>query len=737
MSLDQTQAQGTEEQRRAQALSLQRARPPIDVPGYSPQRFLGAGAYGEVWVAIDNNTGRQVAIKFYAHRGGLDSSILSREVEKLAFLHADRYVVQLLDVGWESVPPYYVMEYVEQGSLEDRLRRKGPLRVHEAVNLFTDVAVGLLHAHGKGVLHCDLKPGNVLLDQDQKPRLADFGQSRLSHEQRPALGTLFYMAPEQADLQAMPDARWDVYALGALLYCMLVGSPPHRHDEAVTEIERAEDLSERLARYRRVIESSPLPSDHRRVPGVDRALAEIVDRCLAVNPAERFANVQAVLDALEGRARRRARLPLMILGAVGPLLLLTLLSIVAWRWFSDSIEQTSRALTERALQSLDFAGRSVATVAADELERRFETVERIASDPQIVASLQEIADDAELQPLLRRLSDPALRTQLEAERKTLRAPSKPGPGLPVPPDQRPAAVKRLDARMAQLTAGNDRFEIASWFVTDGLGIQLLRIEPSDTTGQNYSWRSYFHGGSRDESEDWRPLPGQHVSRTQLSAVYRSRSSKHWSVAISTPVFSAAGPARRFLGVVAVSFPVRGKFIELGEGDQQFSVLVDTRPGDHQGLILQHPAFDVLAESDPGHLDRLAHFRLDPAEIPVPRDGDDDYRDPLGEAGGLPKFSGRWLAAQRPVRFQGHDTGWVVLVQESFAHAIGGELAQLRRAFLVNGLLAVAAVAGVLGLTWWLVMRSLSVGTNAFSAEPSSQVRLPETLTFQATQRQSP
>ena len=153
------------------------------MPGYEPRRFLGAGAYGEVWVAIDRNTGRQVAIKFYLHRGGLDWSLLSREVEKLAFLSADRYVVQLLDVGWDATPPYYVMEYVEQGSLEERIKNDGPLPAEQAVTLFRDVCVGLVHAHGKGVLHCDLKPANILLDQDRRPRIADFGQSRLSHEQ--------------------------------------------------------------------------------------------------------------------------------------------------------------------------------------------------------------------------------------------------------------------------------------------------------------------------------------------------------------------------------------------------------------------------------------------------------------------------------------------------------------------------------------------------------------------------
>src|SRR4029078_6520243 len=157
MHIDHTQQQSSEEQQRAQALSLNRSQPPAQVPGYEPRRFLGAGAYGEVWVALDRNTGRQVAIKFYAHRGGLDWSLLSREVEKLAFLSADRYVVRLLDFGWDAEPPYYVMEYVERGSLEELLKRRGKLSVNEAVDLFRDIAIGLVHAHGKGVLNCHIK----------------------------------------------------------------------------------------------------------------------------------------------------------------------------------------------------------------------------------------------------------------------------------------------------------------------------------------------------------------------------------------------------------------------------------------------------------------------------------------------------------------------------------------------------------------------------------------------------
>src|SRR6266850_906011 len=131
MSSDFTAQQTPADQQRSKDLSLQRTRPPIEVPGYQIQRFLGAGAYGEVWVGLDRNTGRKVAIKFYLHRSGVDWSLLSREVEKLR------------DVGWDGEPPYYVMEYVEQGSLDDLLRRHGTFSGAEAVELFHEIAVGL------------------------------------------------------------------------------------------------------------------------------------------------------------------------------------------------------------------------------------------------------------------------------------------------------------------------------------------------------------------------------------------------------------------------------------------------------------------------------------------------------------------------------------------------------------------------------------------------------------------
>ncbi|MDZ7620021.1 MAG: serine/threonine-protein kinase, partial [Patescibacteria group bacterium] len=407
MSTDPTELQRDSEREQARQRSLLRTHPPTQVPGYEAERLLGGGAYGEVWLAVERNTGRRVAIKFYAHRGGLDWSLLSREVEKLSFLFADRYVVQLLAVGWDAEPPYYVMEYVERGSLAERLQ-EGPVPVAEAVATVRDVAIGLVHAHAKGILHCDLKPANILLDQDGKPRLADFGQSRLSTEQTPALGTLFFMAPEQADLEAIPDARWDIYALGALLYCLLTGAPPHRTDEAAQTIDDAVNLTQRLSRYRKTIQQSPLPTGHRRAGGVDSELAAIVDRCLAPDPEDRFPTMQAVLDAFDARDRRRAQRPLLLLGTVGPALLLLVVSLFFWQGFTTALRQSDAALTDRAIESNHFAAQYVARTAAEELQRRWAAVNRVAYSAEVKQALADLYAAPDAVPLMTRLSDPDL-----------------------------------------------------------------------------------------------------------------------------------------------------------------------------------------------------------------------------------------------------------------------------------------------------------------------------------------
>ncbi len=717
---------------------MQRGQPPTQVPGYEPEQFLGVGAYGEVWVAIERNTGRRVAIKFYTHRGGLDWSLLSREVEKLAFLFADRYVVQLIGVGWDADPPYYIMEYLDQGSLAKRLE-SGPLPVAEAVEVFRDVAVGLVHAHGKGVLHCDLKPANILLDQDRKPRLADFGQSRLSHEQVPALGTLFYMAPEQADLEAVPDARWDVYALGALLYCMLTGSPPHRSEASVEQLEEVKDLQRRLARYRRTIRHSPVPAAHRQVPGVDRALAEIVQRCLDPDPRKRYPNVQAVLGALDAREAQRARRPMMILGGVGPALVLLVVSLFAWTGFGRALRQSRDALTKSALDSNGFAAEFVARTASNELERRFEAVEQVAFSGRLREVLSETIKTPEMQELLERLSDPqpVRRGNEDESLAPLRAEF-----------LEHQARKRLQAEFEKLIPAlmwpgendNGIEEVASWFFCDKRGVSTVRVPELDlrvpeldpiertTIGKNFAWRSYFHGGTedqgwRDYQEWWRPAPGEHLEQTELSAAFRSQFHNQWIVAVACPVYEEPPSGGEFLGVVALTVKV-GRFVELeGKGERfrkfQSAVLVDQREGDHAGMILQHRHLTALqSELDRLSDDELEEYRLPRERLPDTPEKGLTYRDPLAKLVAGSKLAAKlddvprnklWLAQAAPVLVRGHQTGWWVIVQEPYDtedRTIIWTLDGLKSGLILYGLAAlVMALLVVLGL-WGFSIRLL-------------------------------
>ncbi|MFZ1937441.1 MAG: protein kinase [Thermoguttaceae bacterium] len=692
MSIDPTEIQGGIERRRAREMSLQRGRPPTQAPGYEAERFLGVGAYGEVWVAVERNTGRRVAIKYYAHRGGLDWSLLSREVEKLAFLFADRYVVQLLGVGWDADPPYYIMEYLEKGSLADRIAQ-GKVPVDEAVSLLRDVATGLVHAHGKGVLHCDLKPANVLLDQDGKPRLADFGQSRLSTEQAPALGTMFYMAPEQADLEAVPDARWDVYALGALLYCMLTGGPPYRTGKTVDAFERTPDLNERLRHYRETIEQSPPPSAHRKVRGVDKMLAAIVDRCLAVDPERRYANVQEVLDALDARAARLARRPMMVLGAIGPALLLAVVTWFAWQGFSTAVRQSNEALTDRALASNHFAAQYVARTAGDELQRRYEMVEEVAKSKQFRQGLAAMLAKPDVQDLLVTLSDPKCNpADLESQRSKLHD----------RPD-RLALQKEFEALVPPLGPVREGGHVASWFFCDANGVAIVRTPEGRTLGRNFAWRSFFNGRGHDLDETWRPKPGDHISATTLSDVFQSQSTtKEWIVAVTAPVFDDS-PRRKFLGVVAMTVEV-GRFIQFFGDENQFAVLVDNCAGEHKGVVIQHPLFDKLLAEQPRLPDRFKNCRVRADRLPDTPARAENYCDPLGFDPEGGKYDRHWLAQMEPVVVRGHDTGWIVIVQEAYDTAIGDTLAGLKHGLVTSGMIALGLIALVMAGLWGMAKR---------------------------------
>jgi eukaryotic-like serine/threonine-protein kinase len=711
MSSDFTAQQTPADRQRSKDLSLQRTRPPSEVPGYQTQRFLGAGAYGEVWVGLDRNTGRKVAIKFYLHRAGVDWSLLSREVEKLRFLSADRYVVQLLDVGWDAEPPYYVMEYVEHGSLDDLLRRHGTFSANEAVELFREIAVGLAHAHGKGVVHCDLKPANILLDQDLKPRLADFGQSRLSHEQKPALGTLFYMAPEQADLQAVPDVRWDVYALGAIFYTLLAGAPPHRNDDTVGKIDAASDLEERLQRYRHAVRAAPTPSEHRKIPGVDRPMAEIIDRCLAVNPDDRFANVQEVLDAVAARALNRSRLPLMVLGFLGPLLALLITAFFSYRGYARAVENAEHGYSVWALQNNQFAAQLAAEKVTGQLSRYFELARGEVDNAEFKPLFFAVADKS---PALKRIDDQATSDgELQAARAAF-----------LNEADRGALERYLDARMAEyqeLAKRDPRVpRFASLFVTDRHGTQLASAfddqAVSLSIGRNFAYRTYFHGGPDELPPNERaPDDVTYIDRTHLSAVFFSSSQKTWKVAVSTPIYRQTNGAQQFEGILVLT-------VDLGDFNittapmsgtlGQFLVLVDARPGEYQGVVIHHPLFYRLAALGKAVPQTLLgrDYRVPPSLLHG--EGDTAYRDPLAhyrdEEALAREFAGRWLAASAPVlppigAGEHSESGLVVLVQSDYQSVVR-PARQLGQQFIRNSFWMFVVMVAVSLSLWYIVVR---------------------------------
>ena len=727
MTTDKTQFQTPGDRKRASELSRQPSQPPTEIPGYEPQRFLGSGAFGEVWVALDRKTGRQVAIKFFSQRGSVDWTLLSGEVEKLVFLSADRYVVQLLDVGWNADPPYYVMEYIENGSLDDRLSKHGTLPITEAVAMFHEVARGLSHAHGKGVLHCDLKPANVLLDQDDMPRLADFGQSRLASEHKPALGTLFYMAPEQADMDAVPDARWDVYALGSVLYCMLTGNPPHRTGVAINEIDSAADLPARLKTYREFIRSQPPAAEHRKVRGMDRSLAEIIDRCLEVHPKRRYSNVHSVIADLKKRTERRARRPLQILGLLGPLLLLAVFAIFGFQAYEVAMRDSRQTIIQNLQKASRFAAESERRSMEKDFQRLHQSILQVAGDSQLKSLVMELESDEQVSGWLDTLRDPSVSEPVvNGVRSDFLRTEKRKPLLDFINDLKNQPLPR----------------VASWFVTDQHGNTLASdLDPTRfkmPDGKNWAYRSYFTGLPQDEIKGGKPHPP--LTGPTLSAPFKSTATNTWKLAISTPVRNEGAT----IGVLVMTFEL-GEFISFNNaqvpraGRDEYAMLIEARANNENGLVLQHPLYDDLLEisrtsdADEGRLPQINN-RFEPSLVEDLRVGKvTTIRDPLGGHPDGGAYDDDWIvwAESFQPEFMNTNGPLLLAVVQRYSLAVK-PVDDLGRKLLREGLTALAVFVAVSIALWYLVLRMLSDSSlsgmrSAADGDTSQSVHSRETL----------
>ena len=716
MNEDRTEYQTAGGRSISKKLSTDSTTPPADVPGYRLQRFLGSGAFGQVWVGLDLNTGRSVAVKFYLHRGGVNWALLSREVKNLVQLSADRHVVQVLEVGWDSDPPYYVMELVSGGSLEDMLQARKQLPVHEAVEVFHKICIGLNRCHGKGVLHCDLKPANILLGEDDEPRLADFGQSRMSHDQTPTLGTLFYMAPEQADLEATPDASWDVYAAGAILYRMLTGKPPYRDDSIVDQVDTAGSLPKRLSRYRQAIAESPPPIEKLNGRGIDQPLQRIIARCLSLEPDERYANAQQILQALARRNEVRSRRPLVLLGIVGPLLILAATCFFAVRGIQHVTESTQEFLQQEAFGSNNYAARSAARTLESELERYFDLASRESSTTEFTRALSEALSDDEVRDMLRAIADAktsASALDMVSQRESL---------LDVPARIRlDELLRRSLARYTSLASETSRPRLASMFVTDAKGTIVgiayeTPVERSQSSaGRNYSYRTYFHGGGEDLD---RSTPIESIAplrKTHLSAAFQSTATGLWKVAISTPVFLEAEDQRPDAVFVVTINLGDFKLLQSEKGANHVAVLIDARKGDNRGTILQHPLMDIHREKGIVLVGEKYQLRSETIDRLI-KEGVVDYKDPVAQADDGKDYVGEWIAAIQPVALpidSGDEphvvsntraTDLLVLVQYRLETVLA-PVGHLQTSLLWLGAAAVGSILMLTFAFWWMVTRA--------------------------------
>ncbi len=261
---------------------------------YALDREVGAGGMATVYLARDLKHDRQVALKVLRPElsAALGSERFPREIKFVAqFNHP--HILSLYDSGEVQGFLYYVMPFVDGESLRDRLAREKQLPIPDAVRILKEVADALAYSHARGVVHRDIKPGNVLLS-GRHAVVTDFGVAKAVTASASrdtmttvgmAVGTPHYMAPEQAMGQGEIDQRADIYALGVLGYEMLAGRTPFT----------AETAQGILAAH--VMEQ---PKDIREFrPGVPEPLAYAVMKCLAKNPADRWQSADELLAQLE------------------------------------------------------------------------------------------------------------------------------------------------------------------------------------------------------------------------------------------------------------------------------------------------------------------------------------------------------------------------------------------------------------------------------------------------------
>lgn len=266
----------------------------MHIPGFQVKQKIGAGAMASVYKAKQLSLDRIVAIKILPKKLSEDPEFVQRfykEGKAAAKLnHAN--IVQAIDVGEYAGYHYFVMEFVDGETVYDELIRSRVYSEVDALNVITQIARALEHAHEKGLIHRDVKPKNIMITKDKVAKLADMGLARQADdvaaaeaEKGRAFGTPYYISPEQIRGVADVDFRADIYSLGATLYHMVTGKVPF--DGATPASIMQKHLKQPLT-----------PPDHI-IKSLSTGLAEVVERMMAKDRNQRYQSTKDLLIDLE------------------------------------------------------------------------------------------------------------------------------------------------------------------------------------------------------------------------------------------------------------------------------------------------------------------------------------------------------------------------------------------------------------------------------------------------------
>lgn len=279
----------------------------VDIPGYKIEGILGKGSMGMVYKALQLSMNRVVAVKVLSEELAEDEQFTKRFIDEARSMGKLRHenLVSAIDAGSSNGVYYFIMDYVDGKTVDTILREKSRLDVSEAFRIAEQIADALDYAHSKGIVHRDVKPGNIIIDRNGIAKLCDMGLARpkggvLSESERGrAEGTPFYISPEQARGEADVDHRSDIYSLGATLYHLVTGRPPYQGG-GVKETMRMH-IEEELTPVRAV------------APDVDERFAKIIEKMLEKEREKRYQSAKEVADdiaaVLEGKEPTLGRRP--------------------------------------------------------------------------------------------------------------------------------------------------------------------------------------------------------------------------------------------------------------------------------------------------------------------------------------------------------------------------------------------------------------------------------------------